>query len=169
MFDQLELPAELSKYLVSVTPILGISGTIDDHELYVITKYFPLGNNKMIISIPDGSIPDNLTLNILRKGEDRMLISVYKKEKLETKILKDSKEIQSPFYVHSVVSFEAKLSEKININNNSRLAIYDIIRAVGVAGLDPSFNDDVTVAKTIEVMALTAVDTLVVKRKVQNE
>jgi hypothetical protein len=168
MFDQLELPTELSKYLVSVTPILGINGTIDDHELYVITKYFYLGNNKLILSISDGSIPDNLSLNLLRKGEDRMLISAYKKEKLESKMLKDSKEIQSPFYVHAVVSFGAELSEKIDISINSKLAVYDIVQAIGVAGLDPSFNDDVTIAKTIEVMALTAVDTLVVERKLQN-
>ena len=168
MFDQLELPAELCRYLVSVTPILGISGAIDDHELHVITKYFHLGNNKLILSFSDDSIPDNLTLNLLRKGEDRMLISAYKKEKLEHKMLKESKEIQSPFYVHAVVSFEANIREKIGTNSNSKLAIYDIVNAVGVAGLDPSFNDNVTIAKTIEVMALTAVDTLVVERKAQN-
>ena len=168
MFDQLELPAELCKYLVSVTPILGVSGTIEDHELYVITKYFQIRNNKMMLLISDGPIPDNLTLNLLRKGEDRMFISAYNKEKLESNMLKESKEIQSPSYVHSVVSFEAKLNEKVLIKSDSNIAIYEIIHAVGVAGLDPSFNDDVTISKTIEVMALTAVDTLVVERKMQN-
>lgn len=168
MFDQLELPAELCKYLVSVTPILGVSGTIEDHELYVITKYFQIRNNKMMLLISDGPIPDNLTLNLLRKGEDRMFISAYNKEKLEYNMLKESKEIQSPSYVHSIVSFEAKLNEKVLIKSDSNIAIYEIIHAVGVAGLDPSFNDDITISKTIEVMALTAVDTLVVERKMQN-
>jgi len=168
MFDQLELPAELCKYLVSVTPILGISGTIKDHKLHVLTKFFPLKNTQMILVFSDDNIPDELTLNLLRKGEDMVLISAYKKEQLDSKMLKNSKEIQSPFYVHSVVSFEAKLNEKIVSNANSFLALYDIILGKGVAGLDPSFNDDVTIAKTIEVMSLTAVDTLIVKRKIQN-
>ncbi len=168
MFDQLELPAELCRYLVSVTPLLGVSGTINDHELYVITKYFQLGNNKMILSISDEPIPDNLTLNLLRKGEDRMLILAYRKDKLDSKMLKVGKRIQSPSYIHSVISFEAKLMGKINTNDISKLAIYDIVSAAGVAGIDPSFNDSVTIAKTIEVMSLTAVDTLIVERKVQN-
>ncbi|MHA1552250.1 MAG: hypothetical protein ACTSUP_04515 [Candidatus Heimdallarchaeaceae archaeon] len=38
----------------------------------------------------------------------------------------------------------------------------------GVAGLDPTFNDKVTLAKTIEIMSLSAVDNYIIERKIEN-
>jgi len=165
MFDNLDLPPELSEYLVSITPILGLSGTMDNYDLYVISKYFPLPNNKILILAEFDEIPKELTLNVLRKGEDAVLISAYNKSSLPEKAIAGSNKINSPFYTRSIVVFELRLEKELQYEATEKLAVYSVVHAHGVAGLDPSFNDEVTIAKTFEVMSLTAVDNLVIKRK----
>jgi len=169
MFDQLELPADLCYFMASISPLLGISGEIEDYDLHVLTRYFPVDHNHLIIAFPKNGIPEELSLNLLRKGEDRLLIAAYNEEQLDRKTLKTGKKIASPTYIHSVVSFEAKLLKILNYDGNDTLAIYEVLRALGVAGIDPGFNDKVTIAKTIEIMSLTAVDKLVIEKKVQNK
>ena len=165
MFDNLDLPPELSDYLVSITPILGISGVFDNYTLHVISKYIPLPDNRLLILLETNVIPKDMTLNILRKGEDDVLISAYNKSILHEKVIEKSKKIESPFYSRSVVSFELKFEHEFPTETGEKLAVFEVVHAHGVAGLDPSFNDEVTIAKTFEVMALTAVDNLVIKRK----
>ena len=167
MFDQLQLPAELSSLMVSITPLLGISGNIDEHKLYVLTKYFPLSNNRLVISFSVKEIPSEITLNILRKGEDSKIPAALSNQSLEEKNLKESTKITSPFYIHSIVSFEAKLLQVLDVGNEEHLAIFEVVQASGVAGLDPDFNDNITLAKTLEVMSLSAVDTYVIERKLE--
>ena len=167
MFDNLDLPPELSGYLVSITPVLGISGTIDNYNLYAIPKYIPLPNNKILISTEFDEIPMDMTLNVLRKGEDDVLISAYSKSILSEKALAVSKKINSPFYTRSIVVFELKFEKDLQYETKEKLAIYSVVHAHGVAGLDPSFNDEVTMTKTFEVMSLTAVDTYVIERKLE--
>ena len=167
MFDQVKLPKDLCNFLVSISPLLGIGGKVDNQELYVLTKYFPLNECRVLITLPKNGIPKELSLNILRKGEDRILISAYNKEKLESKLVSPGNEISAPIYNHSVISFEAKLFKQLEYTGDETLAIYEIVHATGVAGLDPNFNDSVTIAKTLEVMTLTSVDTLVIERKIQ--
>ena len=169
MFDQVELPQNLSNFFVSISPLLGLSGEVDNQELYVLTKYFPLSDCSILLTLPKNGVPEELSLNLLRKGEDRILSSAYNKDQLESKLIKPGNKISSPIYIHSVISLEAKLQKQLDFDSNENLAIYKIVHAIGVAGLDPDFNDNVTIAKTLEVMSLTAVDTLVIKRKIQNE
>ncbi len=167
MFDNLDLPPELSDYLVSITPILGISGSIENYNLHVISKYIPLLDSKILISIESEEIPEEMTLNILRKGEDDVLISAYNKLNLHEKIVTASKEIEAPFYTRAVIIFELKLNKELQYETKEKLAVFNVVRVHGVAGLDPTFNDEVTIAKTFEVMSLTAVDNLVIKRKLK--
>jgi hypothetical protein len=167
MFDQLQLPAELSKLMVSITPILGINGKIEEHNLYVLTKYFPIGNNRFVLSFSDKEIPSELTLNVLRKGEDSKIITALTETLIDKDKLKSGMKINSPFYIHSVISFEAKLLQTLDLEDEETIAVFEIVHASGVAGLDPDFNDDITLAKTLEVMSLTAVDTYVIKRKIE--
>ena len=167
MFDQLQLPAELSQLLVSISPILGISGKIDDHKLYVLTKYFPINNDRLVISFTEKDIPKEITLNILRKGEDSKILAAFSNQSLEEEKLKISSNFEAPLYIHSVISFEAKLDQVVEVDNEEFLAIFKVIQAYGAAGLDPDFNDEITLAKTLEVMSLTAVDTYVIKRKLE--
>jgi hypothetical protein len=169
MFDQVKLPRELCSYLVSISPLLGIGGDVDKQDLYVLTKYFPLNECSIVLTLPKNGIPKEFSLNLLRKGEDRILISAYNKEQLESKLLKRGDVISAPIYNHSVISFEAKLKKQLEYDGDETLAVYEIVHATGVAGLDPDFNDVVTIAKTLEVMSLTAVDTLVIERKIQRE
>lgn len=167
MFEQLQLPAELSQLLVSISPILGISGKVDDHKLYVLTKYFTLNNNKVVISFTEKDIPKEITLNILRRGEDSKILAALSNQSLEEEKLKKSSNFEAPFYIHSVISFEAKLERVVEVDSKEFLAIFKVVQASGVAGLDPDFNDEITLAKTLEVMSLTAVDTYVIKRKIE--
>ncbi|MCG3216949.1 MAG: hypothetical protein KAS63_09520 [Candidatus Heimdallarchaeota archaeon] len=166
MFENLELPPELSKHLVSMTPILGISGNLEVQSFHILTKYFPMKNNRFLLSLDCDEIPEELSLNVLRKGEDRILIAVLTNVRLQEKSLKKGQEIEVPVYIHSVISFELKLVEVLSSSDNEKIIVYEVLYANGVAGLDPSFNDDVTIAKTLEVMSLTAVDTLVNRRKI---
>ena len=168
MFDQLQLPANLSQMMVSITPLLGIHGKIEDHKLYAITKYFPIENNKLVLLFEDQDIPDELTLNVLRKGEDSKIIKAFTKVQLDTKNLKKSATVSSPFYIHSILSFEAKLDKVLEIGENEKLGIFEILQSNGVSGLDPDFNDSITLAKTLEVMSLTAVDTYIIKKKLES-
>jgi hypothetical protein len=167
MFDQVKLPPDLCNYLVSISPLLAIGGNIEEQDLFVLTKYFPLNECRILLALPKNGIPDEISLNLLRKGEDRILISAYNQGQLESKLVKTGNSISAPIYIHSVISFEAKLIGEIEIDSDENIAIYEIIDASGVAGLDPDFNDGVTIAKTLEVMSLTAVDTLVIERKIQ--
>jgi len=61
-----------------------------------------------------------------------------------------------------------KFEEKLDYQGNETLAIYKVVAALGVAGLDPTFNDKVTLAKTIEIMSLSAVDNYIIERKIEN-
>ena len=167
MFDQVKLPPDLCNYLVSISPLLGLGGSIEKQDLFVLTKYFPLNNSRILLSLPKNGVPEEISLNLLRKGEDRILISAYNKKQLETKLIKPGNTLSVPIYNHSVISLEARLINQLEIEADENLAIYEIVDASGVAGLDPDFNDGVTIAKTFEVMSLTAVDTLVIERKIQ--
>lgn len=167
MFDSVELPSEICKHLVSITPILGISGSFDDYYLWIISKYFPISSNQILIPFSSKEPPKELSLNILRKGEDDTMIAVLKQSKLNPKVLEEGKKIVAPIYNRAIITLETKLSESSLITKNQKLAIYDIVYAYGVAGLDPDFNDEITIAKTIEVMSPTSVDTLVVKKKLK--
>ncbi|NPD88970.1 MAG: hypothetical protein HGN29_09600 [Asgard group archaeon] len=169
MFDLVKLPQDLCNFLVSISPLLGIGGSIENQDLYVLTKYFPLSECRVLIALTKNGVPKELSLNLLRKGEDRILISAYNKDQLGSKLLKNGNKISAPIYNHSVVSFEAKLIKHLDYNGDENLAIYEIVHAVGIAGLDPDFNDSVTIAKTLEVMSLTAVDTLVIEKKIQQK
>jgi len=167
MFEQLQLPAELSKLMVSFTPLLGISGNIENHKLYVLTKYFPINNNRLVISFSEREIPKEITLNVLRKGEDSKILAALANQSLKVENLKKSSNFEAPLYIHSVISFEAKLVQVLDVDEEEFLAIFEVVQASGVAGLDPDFNDEITLAKTLEVMSLTAVDTYVIKRKLE--
>lgn len=167
MFEQLQLPAELSKLMVSFTPLLGISGNIENHKLYVLTNYFPINNNRLVISFSEREIPKEITLNVLRKGEDSKILAALANQSLKVENLKKSSNFEAPLYIHSVISFEAKLVQVLDIGKEEFLAIFEVVQANGVAGLDPDFNDEITLAKTLEVMSLTAVDTYVIKRKLE--
>ncbi|MBY9002096.1 MAG: hypothetical protein KGD64_14345 [Candidatus Heimdallarchaeota archaeon] len=168
MFDNLELPSSMVKYLISITPLLGISGSLEKHELHVFNNYIPLSGNRLLIQLANSDVPEALSLNILRKGEDKIIISGYNKKNLEVKYMQTTGELKVPYYIHSVLSFEAKYEQTLDYQGKEKLAIYEIISAVGVAGLDPSFNEKVTLAKTIEVMSLSAVDNYVIKRKLEH-
>ena len=168
MFDNLELPIEMSDYLISITPLLGISGTMDEYNLYSFNKYFSISDNRLVILFSTIDIPEKMTINVLRKGEDKKIIAVHKKEKINQKFLKESRLYFLPYYIHSVISFETKLEKIIYTKDNENLAIFKIDSAVGVAGLDPTFNDKVTLAKTLEVMSMSAVDNYVIERKLEN-
>lgn len=168
MFDNLELPSSMVDYLVSITPILGISGTLDNYTMYVFSKYFALSDNKIILHFTESDVPETISLNILRKGDDNTVISGYKNEKLDQKRLETAKVLNNPYYVHSVITFEVKFEEKLDYQENETLAIYKVVAAFGVAGLDPTFNDKVTLAKTIEIMSLSAVDNYIIERKIEN-
>lgn len=167
MFDSVELPSEICKHLVSITPILGISGSFDDYYLWIISKYFPISSNQILIPFPSKEPPEELSLNILRKGEDDTMIASFKQSKLDSKVLEEGKKIVSPVYNRAIITFETRLSESSLITGKQKLAVYDIVCAYGVGGLDPDFNDEITIAKTIEVMSPTPVDTLVVKKKLK--
>ena len=167
MFDQLQLPAELSNLMVSITPILGISGKKEEHKLFVLPKYFSIGNNRLVIAFPEKEIPSEVSLNVLRKGEDSKIITALSGSTLDVQNLEEGRTISSPHYIHSVISFEAKLIQVLEIESGENLAVFEVIQARGVAGLDPDFNDQITLAKTLEVMSLTAVDTYVIKRKIE--
>ncbi len=167
MFDQLQLPANLCNLMVSITPLLGISGTIEEHRLHVLTKYFPITKNRIIIAFSNKEIPSELTLNVLRKGEDNKILAALTEQSLDSQNLKKGGRIESPLYIHSVVSFEVKLLQILDIESEEYLAVFEVVNASGVAGLDPDFNDNITLAKTLEVMSLTAVDTYVIKRKLE--
>ncbi len=119
MFDSVELPSEICKHLVSITPILGISGSFDNYSLWMLPKYFPISSNQILIPFSSKEPPEELSLNILRKGEDDTMIATYKQSKLDSKVLEEGKKIE------------------------------------------------ITIAKTIEVMAPTPVDTLVVEKKLK--
>ncbi|MCK4973130.1 MAG: hypothetical protein KAS52_07390 [Candidatus Heimdallarchaeota archaeon] len=168
MFDNLELPSSMVDYLISITPILGISGTLESYTMYVFSKYFALYDNKILLHFAESDIPETISLNILRKGEDNTIISGTKNEKLDPKRLETSKALKNPYYIHSVITFEAKLEKKLDYNGNETLAIYEVVAAFGVAGLDPTFNDKVTLAKTIEIMSLSSVDNYIIERKIEN-
>ncbi len=167
MFEQLQLPAELSKLMVSFTPLLGISGNIENHKLFVLTNYFPINNNRLVISFSEREIPKEITLNVLRKGEDSKILAALANQSLKVENLKKSSNFEAPLYIHSVISFEAKLVQVLDVDEEEFLAIFEVVQASGVAGLDPDFNDEITLAKTLEVMSLTAVDTYVIKRKLE--
>ena len=169
MFDQLDLPLDLSQYLISISPILGISGDVNDYQLHVITQYFALSNNMILINIEKEHIPEELTLNLLRKGEDEILIAAFNQSTIEKKYLQQGKKIKTPHYLHSILSFETKVFKKLEKINKQSLAIYEVLYVNGVAGLDPTFNDRVTLAKTLEVMALSAVDKYVIEKKISNK
>ena len=55
----------------------------------------------------------------------------------------------------------------MEVENEEYFAILEVVQASGVAGLDPDFNDNITLAKTLEVMSLTAVDTYVIEKKLE--
>lgn len=167
MFEQVKLPSDLCNYLVSISPLLGVSGSIEKQDLFVLTKYVTLSENRILLALPKQSNPEEISLNLLRKGEDKILISAYNRNQLDTKLIKQGNTISVPIYNHSVLSLEAKLKNRLEVDSNENIAIYEIVDASGIAGLDPDFNDDVTIAKTFEVMSLTAVDTLVIQRKIQ--
>lgn len=168
MFDRLELSTSLAKYLLSISPVLGICGEGENSSYYMITKYFSLGEDKIIVEIGSESAPEELSLNLLRKGEDPMLIAIQKKFPIEEKYFQKGKAISTSIYVNSVISFECKLVKELNIYKKI-LGVYRVVQVNGVAGLDPDFNDDVTIAKTIEVMTLAAVDTFIINRKIGNQ
>ncbi len=168
MFDNLELPSNMVDYLISITPILGISGTLESYTTFVFSKYIALSDNKIILHFAESDIPETISLNILRKGDDNTIISGYKNEKLDLKRLKTAKVLNNPYYVHSVIIFEAKFEETLDYPGNETLAVFKIVAALGVAGLDPTFNDKVTLAKTIEIMSLSAVDNYIIERKIEN-
>ncbi|MHA1668269.1 MAG: hypothetical protein ACTSUR_06380 [Candidatus Heimdallarchaeaceae archaeon] len=165
MFEQIELPPELCSYLCSFTPLLGISGTIESQNFFVVSKYFPVNGRKLVILFTNTISPKELSLNVLRKGDDSALITAFHNSSLEQKLLAKGRKIQSPSYSYSVVSFELLLNEEKSIDDSNSLAIYDVVYANGVTGLDPSFNDSITIAKTLEVMSLTAVDKYIIGRK----
>ena len=168
MFDNLELPSSMVDYLISITPILGISGTSESYTMYVFSKYFALSDNKILLHFSDSDIPETISLNILRKGEDNTIISGTKNEKLDQKRLETAEVLKNPYYIHSVITFEVKLEKKLDYQGNEILAIYKVVAAFGIAGLDPTFNDKVTLAKTIEIMSLSAVDNYIIERKIEN-
>ncbi len=168
MFDNLELPSGMVDYLISITPILGISGTLDNYTMFVFRKYFALSDNKLIVHFENSDIPETMSLNILRKGEDNTILSGHKNERLDQNRLETSNVLKNPYYVHSVITFEVELEEKLDYQGNETLAIYEVVAALGVAGLDPTFNDKVTLAKTIEIMSLSAVDNYIIERKIEN-
>ncbi|MHA1552249.1 MAG: hypothetical protein ACTSUP_04510 [Candidatus Heimdallarchaeaceae archaeon] len=60
MFDNLELPSSMVDYLISITPILGISGTLESYTMYVFSKYFALSDNKILLHFSDSDIPEIL-------------------------------------------------------------------------------------------------------------
>lgn len=166
MFDRLELSTSLSKYLVSISPILGISGDLDHKEYFMITKYFSLKDDRILIEICKDSAPEELSLNLLRKGEDSILMAAKSEVPINEKYFQTGKIISAPIYLNSVISFECKLDKQLVVDSGCSVAIYKIVQASGVAGLEPDFNDDVTIAKTIEVMTLAAVDAHIVIRKI---
>ncbi|MHA1202481.1 MAG: hypothetical protein ACTSQ4_08170 [Candidatus Heimdallarchaeaceae archaeon] len=75
MFDNLELPSSMVDYLVSITPILGISGTLNNYTMYVFSKYFALSDHKILLHFTESDIPKTISLNILRKGDDNTVIT----------------------------------------------------------------------------------------------
>ena len=158
MFDQLELPPELSQYLNSISPILGISGEIKSHKMFMLDKYISLPDNRILLFFNSEDIPEEISLNLLRKGEDKILISALTNHPLEEKYLKKGNKVAAPIYVHSVVSFEAIFVQKLLELDKGSLVIFKIIHGSGVAGLDPDFNDHITIIKTVEVMTLSPVD-----------
>jgi len=132
MFDNLELPSNMVEYLTSITPILGIDGTITDHELFIFNNYLPLFGDKLLIQFPDDNIPVSLSLNILRKGDDNKVISGHKKEQLDEKFLQTTAELKVPYYIHSVISFEAKHEQTLDYQSKEKFVIYRIVSASSV-------------------------------------
>ena len=167
MFDRLELSPKLSKYLVSISPILGITGSIADFSLQMITKYFSLDEEKVLVELHTEVAPDELSLNLLRKGEDPILIAAITGFPIDEKYFQKGKRLDVPIYLNSVISFEGKLEETIKSSLDYTLAVYKIVQVSGVAGLDPDFNDDITIAKTLEIMTLASVDTYIINKKTE--
>ena len=166
MFDRLELSPSLSKYLIAISPILGITGSVENKKFYVLSKYFSLKDDRIVIDFCSDSPPEQLSLNLLRKGEDPILIAVLSNFPIEYKYFKEGRNLPVPIYLNSVISFECTLEEKLEVQD-SRIAIYKVVQASGVAGLDPDFNDEITIAKTLEVMTLAAVDTYIINKKAE--
>lgn len=168
MFDRLELSPSLAKYLISISPILGVSGTIGNSEYYMITKYMPLRDNMLLLELKSKKAPEELSLNLLRKGEDGLLISVKLNSSVSDNLFIKGTVLSVPIYKNSVLSLECKLVNQLDIDTPLCLAVYEVVQASGVAGLDPDFNDEVTIAKSIEVMTLAAVDTYIINRKIES-
>ncbi len=164
MFDRLELSTELSKYCVSITPIFALTGTISDPQGLIIHKYLTLSDNNIILTIDRKEIPEELTLNILRKGFDNLIIQTFE-ENFAYPHLIESKSISAPGYEQSILTFEAKKERIIEKIGEESIVLYKLVRAEGVAGLDPDFNDASTLSKTMEVMAISPVDYFYALRK----
>ena len=78
MFKRLDLPQKMNEFLVSITPLLAIGK--DEKTTYsVITNYLSISKNKLAIIHTD-ILGEELSLNILRKKEDPILISAYKND-----------------------------------------------------------------------------------------
>ncbi len=165
MFDRLELSTSLSKYLVSISPMLGISGNLESKKFYMITKYFSLNKDRVLLEFCTDKVPEEMSLNLLRKGEDGILMAASSDFPIEVKHFQKGKDVSVPIYINSVISFECKLEQQLELESECTLAIYKVVQASGVAGLDPYFNDKVAIAKTIEIMSIAAVDTYIVNKK----
>lgn len=165
MFDRLELSPALSRYLNSISPMLGITGNLENRKYFMITRYFSLKDERILVELSTNSAPKELSLNLLRKGEDPLLMAVLAHFPIEDKNFQLGEAVSVPIYVNSVISFECKLVKQLLSEVDSSIAIYKVVHACGVAGLDPEFNEQVTIAKTVEVMTLSAVDTYVINKK----
>lgn len=175
MFNRIDLSPKIVELLNAVTPALILYGTLSECKAEITTKYFSLQKEEffstsqpeILLHLPKMNYPDELTLNILRKGDDAIIEKAYKEGSIEVEKITPSSKIGSPTYKNSILRLELRKEKEYVIINKHKIAIYEVLQGSGVTGLDTAFNDDITLAKTIEVMSPTQVDNLVAKKRIQ--
>ncbi len=175
MFDRINLSPKIVGLLNAVTPALILSGTLSEFKAEISTKFFSLQKEQffstsqpeILLHLPKMDYPEELTLNILRKGDDTIIEKVYREGTCDREKITASSKIGSPTYQNSILTLELRKEEEYMIINKHKIAIYEVLHGSGVTGLDTAFNDDITLAKTIEVMSPTQVDNLVVKKRIK--
>ncbi|MHA1401434.1 MAG: hypothetical protein ACTSQE_13880 [Candidatus Heimdallarchaeaceae archaeon] len=169
MFKRMDLPKRMNEFLVSITPLLGISGDKESATYFVVNNYISLSETKLALQLDSEEYPPEISLNILRKNEDPILINAYQNKQIKRELLIPSKEIACLTYGYSILTLETKFREELESSENLSFGIYEIVHVTGDFALDPDFNDDISIAKSIETMAMTAVDSRVVYKKVERE
>jgi len=166
MFDNVELPIEIAKYIVSITPVLAIFKEDKKLKYKLIEHIFWVEEGHFLVKWPGTLSPKSVIFNILKKGEDKILINAILNQEINKELLADSTYIAAPRYRNCVLNFECNKASDLEICENYSITKYKVLSAYGVMGLEPNFNDSITISKTIEVMSLTPVDAQIIKKKI---